>query len=186
MNRRLLSAFVLATALVGCASTRQQAPSASSSWLWKEGPSRDTVTSRRLLIGVWHSESTDIHGVTHIEDATRLPNGRYVVHFVERSDSGKVTADQTECGRWGISGNIYFTITEAIREGDHTGHPVSPYDAAFYDAYVVLTLTKAGFEYKDVESGQMMHADRVSDAPKSTELSGRVGPTTSSCEGTST
>ena len=124
--------------------------------------------------------------MTHIEDATRLPNGRYVVHFVETSDSGKITADQTECGRWGISGNIYFTITDAIREGDHAGQPVSPYDAAFYDAYVVLTLTKAGFEYKHVETGQMMHDDRVSDAPKSTDLSGRIGPITSPCEGTST
>jgi hypothetical protein len=184
MNRPTLSALVLAMALAGCASARQQVPSASGSWFWKEGTSRDTIISRRLLIGIWHSESTDIHGVTRIEDATRLPNGTFVVHFVERSDSGKVTADQTECGRWGISGNIYFTITEAIRARDH-GDPVSPYDASFYDAYVVLSLTKARFEYKHVESGQMMYDDRVTDIPKSTEWSGQLGSTTP-CEGTST
>src|SRR5579859_838585 len=185
MDRRMLLTLVLAMALVGCAGTRPPVPNASGSWFWKEGASRDTMTSRRLLIGVWHSEATDIHGVTRIEDATRLANGTYVIHFVERSDSGKVTADQTECGRWGISGNIYFTITEAIREGDH-GDPVSPYDAAFYDAYAVLVLTKAAFEYKHVESGQMMHDDRVNDVPKNTGWSGRIGSTPSPCEGAST
>jgi hypothetical protein len=185
LNTRTLLGLAATVAIAACVSVPPQAQSAVGSWFWKEGASRDDITSRRLLIGVWHSEATDIHGVTRIEDATRFANGTYMNHFVERSETGKVTGDQIECGRWGVSGNIYFTITQSIRQGDR-GTTVSPYDASFYDAYAVLSLTKSGFEYRHVATGQTMHDNRVSDAPKIGEWPNHSDAANSPCEGTST
>jgi hypothetical protein len=157
----------------------------TGSWFMKEGAPREDLMSRRLLIGTWHSESTDVHAVKRIEDAFRFANGTYTIHFVELSEAGKVTLDQTECGRWGISGDVYFTITTAVRAGNK-GEQVSPYDATYYDAYRVLSLTTTAFEYKSVTTGEIDLESRVSDMASAPDLQGSGSSAVSPCEGTST
>ena len=115
----------------------------------------------------------------------RLANGTYVAHFTEKTESGQTKTDQTECGRWGVSGNIYFTITEAIRERGQAS-PVPPTDASFYDAYVVLRLTKTTFEYKHVVGGETFRETRVEAGDQGTRSLRRGQSALSLCEGTET
>jgi hypothetical protein len=123
------------------------------------------VVSRRMLIGTWAGRTTDIHGVQHVARQTRWPNGTYVDHFIAISPTGTVSFDQDECGRWGISGDIYFTITLSIRQGE-VWQPVPADDPDFYDAYQVLRLTDQTFETRDVVNGSVDHVTRVLATPE--------------------
>jgi hypothetical protein len=184
MLRRLLFAVLLALQIVGCAMSPARVSETTGSWYMKESTPPGDVVSRHLLIGEWHSESTDIHAIKHIEDSTRFANGTYVNHFVELSEAGKITVDQTECGKWGVSGDIYFTITTAIRLGNRT-ETASPYDASFYDAYRILSLTTAAFVSKHVVTGQVDREIRAPGAAPSLNLKDRTLPPISPCDETS-
>jgi hypothetical protein len=151
----------------------------------KEDAPRGDVVSRHLLVGKWHAESTDIHSVKHVEDSSRFANGTYVNHFVELTNAGKITVDQTECGNWGVSGDIYFTITTAVRAANRV-QPASPYEATFYDAYRILRLTSTEFETKHVVTGEVDHEVRATDAAPSLDTQRSASPVMSPCESTST
>jgi hypothetical protein len=164
----------------GCASNPIKSSDSAGSWFSKEGAFPEDRTSRRLLIAEWRSEATDIHGVRRIELATRNADGTYVVRFTEVSESGKVTSDRMECGKWGISGDIYFTITLSMREGEN-GQATSPYDASLYDAYRIQKLTDTTFEYRHVVQGALERETRVGPPPSRDRM--REGIPVSVCEG---
>lgn len=188
MRNRPLAAFwslTFAAALAGCATTatEQTREPGEGSWFWKPQAFSEDVTSRRLLTGMWRSEATDLHATKRIEESTRNGDGTYETHFQEIDESGKVTADQTECGRWGISGDVFFTITLAIREGER-GNLTSPYDASYYDAYRIRKLTDKTFSYQHVVSGKVSTETRVGPAPRRALSGETVG--SSPCVGVST
>jgi len=170
-----------ALAIGGCASKHTRPNEPGGSWFMKQDVP-DDLKSRMLLIGNWRSEATDIHGVRHVEDVTRNADGTYAFHFTQISEAGKTTFDQVECGKWGVSGDIYFTITLSTREGNK-GHPTSPYDPSFYDAYRIQTLTDKIFEYKHVVQQALEREDIVSRPPLQ-ERSREGMLVLSACEGT--
>jgi hypothetical protein len=182
-SRSALLSLSLAVALVGCATTEQSTEPKDGSWFWKPKAFSEDVTSRRLLTGMWRSESTDLHAARRIEESTRNADGTYETHFKEIDESGKVTMEQTECGRWGISGDVYFTITLAIREGER-GNLTSPYDASYYDAYRIRKLTDKTFTYQHVVSGQLSNESKVGPAPRRALRGETAG--SSPCVGVST
>jgi hypothetical protein len=169
-----------ALAIGGCASKPASTNEPGGSWFMKQTVP-DDFKSRRLLIGNWRSEATDIHGVRRVEDVTRNADGTYAFHFTQISEAGKTTVDQVECGKWGVSGDIYFTITLSTRQGGK-GQPTSPYDPSFYDAYRIQTLTDEIFEYKHVVQ-QALEREHIVSRPRPQDRSREGMPLLSACEG---
>jgi len=180
--RVTLLGLALALAVSACAGSGRGAISNPGSWFMKPGAFAEDQKSRRLLTGVWRADSTDMHAVRRVQETTRSADGTYETHFTEIAESGQVTLEQTECGRWGISGDVYFTITLAIRQGDR-GSTVSPYDASFYDAYRIQKLTDTAFVYRHVVSGQGSSEAKLGPAPP---RAGPASPGASPCVGLAT
>ena len=160
-------AGVLIGALVagGCTALHPVRPAQVAAWSIKTAAFPQDIVSRRLLIGTWAGRTTDLHGVQHVAQETRWPDGTYVFHFLAISPTGTKSFDQYECGRWGISGDIYFTITLSIRQGDVL-QPVPADDPDFYDAYQVLRLTDQTFETRHVVNGSVDRVTRVLATPE--------------------
>lgn len=177
----------MAFALVGvsgCVTAPARAPQVMGSWFMKEGAAPEDSVSRKLLVGVWRGDSTDVHAVRRVEDSTLYANGTYMIHFVEMTESGAVSIDQTECGLWGVSGDVYFTITQFTRQGS-SAQPASPFDPSFYDAYRIVTLTTSVFEMKHNASGQLSRLTRVANVPSTSNWRVPAMPLLSPCEASS-
>lgn len=174
MPLRAFMCLTLVAAIVACASSGRITQPKEGSWFSKQGAFDEDLASRRRLVGMWRSEATDIHAIRRIEESTRNADGTYENHFLEIAESGKVSSDRMECGRWGISGDVYFTITLAMREDDGQGSPTSPYNASFYDAYRVQKLTDTEFKYQHVVSGQLSSETKVGSPPARAALRGQA------------
>lgn len=184
MYRRVMIGILVA-ALVACTSVAKRVVPDAGSWFIKEGAPASDHLSRKLLVGKWHSESTDVHSVEHIEDSVLEANGTYVFHFIAMSETGAVTTDQTECGLWGVSGDIYFTITQATRSGDK-GERVSPYSATYYDAYRIASLTATAFEYEHVVTKDLMRFNKFGGSETGQTIAQEHATALSPCLGAST
>ena len=172
----------MATIAGGCTPLHSEPPPRVEAWTLKADAFPQDVVSRRMLIGTWSGQSTDIHGIRHVARETREPDGTYIDHFIEKSPTGAVTFDQYECGRWGISGDIFFTITLSVRQGD-VWLPVPATDPSYYDAYQVLRLTDRTFETRHVVNGSVDRETKVGSPPDS---DGPMPPGVTPCVGVQT
>lgn len=115
---------------------------------------------RDLFIGKWYEkENTDSGGIQE-SVSEHLPDGTTRVEFHITEDGRSIR--QTEYGVWGVSGNFYFTITQGFITETGDVEPADTSDASLYDVYEILDLAPNSMTYKNVETGNVFTAKRVS------------------------
>ena len=111
------------------------------------------------MIGRWYGEARLEGGGDRVWLTERFPDGQFKIEFILRTPRG--TEKQTEIGFWGVSANVYFTITKGwLEEGFFS--PGHPEDASLYDAYEILELTEGAFRYRNFGDGSEYTLRRVS------------------------
>jgi hypothetical protein len=123
--RRLALAAALALAVSGSASTTR---------LHAFKGTHDAAESRRaLLVGRWYGENQTEEGGEQLELTDLDANGTFKTQFriIERSGS---VSDHSEVGLWGVSGPVYFTITQGLVRRERFSS-ADPTRASLYDAY---------------------------------------------------
>lgn len=138
-------------------STQTSAPNIGVSGInTHTGPAREDQWN--ALVGTWFGSSESADG-KHMWISEKKYDGTYKTRFRTIYPSGK-TRDKVEVGKWGVSGNVYFTIYEAdIIEG--RAIPADITDPRNRDAYRILKLTDDVFEYEHLDSGVRYTAKKV-------------------------
>ena len=151
---KFLATLLTALVLCSCASTGQPLKSGI-----KVGTG-ETALNRQFMVGNWYGEEPVASGGKHQWLDQRKNDSSFIIR-IRSVDSGE-TIDQTEYGTWGVSANIFFSITSGwLHDGLPT--PADPSDPNFYDAYQILSLTSDSMTYKNLETGNVFTARRVSD-----------------------
>lgn len=149
--RTPLFLILIMVCLAGCASS--SGIHLSKSW------DQRGEQQRASMVGKWLGESPVREGGSKSWLIDRSADGTYVVTFRNVAIDGTVDVDQ-EYGDWGISGDIYFTMTRGwLRNGQK--QPVLQRESYFDDAYVVKRLTPSEFVYASVASGDVYTARKV-------------------------
>lgn len=117
-----------------------------------------TAELRSMLIGRWYGEATHKGGGKRQWLVERFDDGRLLVNFI--IETPNETIEQSEIGQWGVSGPIYFTITQGWLEDGHL-FPADRTDAGLYDAYQIIQITPDLFRYRSIEVGDEFTVKRV-------------------------
>ncbi len=149
---KLIAAVVAILLLGGCAQNAQLLTSDT-----KVG-TEQTSRSRNLFIGRWYGDEHALDGGRHQWLNERKEDGSFVVRF--RSTKANETINQTEYGSWGVSANIYFSITSGFMHGV-LPEAADPTDPTLYDAYEIISLTADSMTYRSLETGNTYTAKRV-------------------------
>ena len=116
----------------------------------KNDESEITIQQRNFLIGTWETDSTVIGGGLQTSTISQKADGTFVIDFLSTNVNGAPTK-QTETGRWGVSGGIYFTITTGfMHDGEFSA--ADQEDPIFYDAYKIDKLDKTTFKYTHIST----------------------------------
>ena len=130
-------------------------------------------SQRAKVIGHWYGDNPIREGGKQLELTDLTENGTYTTQYriIERSGSVRTG---TEAGLWGVSGSIYFTITQAYVHGE-IASPADPTSASVYNAYEVTQLDDKTFRYRCATCAGEWTLRRVPESftlPESTEPSG--------------
>ena len=139
-----------------CACTQQKELLRSSDKVGTE----QTAQSRTLLVGRWYGDMQAADGGRRQWLTERAADGSFNVTF--RVTSRGRNTYQREYGTWGISADIYFTVTSGFIESG-LPEPADPTDPTLYDAYRVLSLSASGMTYQNLETGNTFVVRRVGD-----------------------
>lgn len=149
----LLAAAVLL--LAGCEST-------GGVYRAKPSDQHGAELSRDFMIGKWLGQAPMKEGGSKMWLVERSADGTFTVTFRNISPSG-VVEEEAEYGDWGLSGDVYFTMTRGwIRNGRKD--PVTVRESYFDDAYIVEKLTAEEFVYRSVAAGDTYTARKVPDS----------------------
>lgn len=152
---KIIPALMIVSALLaGCAHDSLLEPG------FKAG-TEQTAKYREALIGRWYGDMKTSDGGRHRWLIERNKDSSFIVHFLSGIEGASI--DQTEYGSWGVSGNIYFTITSGYLH-DKMPEPRDPTDPSLYDAYKILSLSDDTMTYQSVETKRVYTARRVDDS----------------------
>nr|MBV6630984.1 hypothetical protein [Oceanococcus sp. HetDA_MAG_MS8] len=118
-----------------------------------------TYEQRLLMVGTWFGDAPTKDGGRKMHIVDRFLDGTMKIRF-RLVDAQGNSDEQTELAQWGLSGDIYFTISRGILDGEefHEFDLRQPY---FNDAYEVLELTEATFHYRHLVTGSEYTIHRV-------------------------
>jgi hypothetical protein len=110
-------------------------------------------------MGRWYGESLTKDNLTQKWLIERRLDGGFTVQFKQLKGK-KTVYTQTEFGLWGVSGNVYFTISrEALYEGRVI--PLEVETSNPYDAYEILYLDAFTVRYRSLDSGDIFESKKV-------------------------
>lgn len=100
------------------------------------------------MLGRWYGGEYTTDGGYREQITVRYADGTYRHHFRSYSADG-IVQDSIEVGRWGVSGNIYFTFFAGwVKNGEfQQADPGNPYN---YDAYIIDFLNDKEMQYHSV------------------------------------
>jgi hypothetical protein len=158
MRRTSVNLLFVIIVLFGC-QTNDTSTAAISAY--KPALSSSQEESWNLMLGKWYGNQPVVEGTYREQIVSRFPNGTYQITFRDHDEPGDYK-DEIEVGFWGISGPVYFTIfTGRIRDNEFIpSNPPNPYS---YDAYEIIRLTDAEFEYETFAAGNGFSVEKVSD-----------------------
>ena len=154
MNRLRILIATLSLVLCGCA-LRPGGPSAVDE---VKPVVAVTHALRSMMLGRWYGEAPLTNGGKRQWLTERFEDGTFRIQF--HTDAGEGPTSQTEAGFWGVSGQIYFTITRGWLRGE-LFFPADPTDAMFYDAYEILEFSAERFRYRNPETGNVFDTRKV-------------------------
>lgn len=126
--------------------------------LAKPGTPEQTAERRRLLTGCWVGAAQIRGGGQRVWLVQREADGKFRIDFRTEVDNAEAEVT-TEVGMWGVSGEVYFTITRGwlTPNGPQASDLSDPY---FYDAYLIEALDAQQFIYRHVETGYSYRVTR--------------------------
>ena len=148
--------LVASLLLAGCAWNNATGPVDAS--LAKPGTPEQTAQRRNLLTGCWVGAAQIKGGGQRVWLVQREDDGRFRIDFRTQVDNAEAEVT-TEVGSWGVSGDIYFTITRGwlTPNGPQAADMGDPY---FYDAYLIEALDEQQFVYRHAETGYSYRVTR--------------------------
>jgi len=118
--------------------------------------------SRELLVGTWFRTEESSNGHVLTEYAKMSVDGYFEFSFIEHDSNGNKISESTECGDWGLVGDIHFTITkEEIVDGEC--FPADLSDSDNYHAYRIQHLDSKNFQYQHIVTQEVFNLRRVVD-----------------------
>jgi len=151
---RIFFGLALFVILTGCTSI----PSVDG---FKPPDNEAAFQQRALMVGKWFGDSPTKDGGRKMYILERFLDGTMKIRFRLIDANGSVE-EQTELAQWGVSGNVYFTITHGILDGEDF-HPFDPRQPYFNDAYEILELTEEVLQYRHAATGNEYKIKRVAD-----------------------
>ena len=117
---------------------------------------------RNALIGQWFSSSFNENNQPITEFANIMVDGSFEFTFSYYDENNTIIEQVTELGKWGLVGNIHFTITqsESVNEQCYEADQEEPDN---YHAYQVLELNSKIFKYQHVITQEVFILKRVID-----------------------
>lgn len=147
--------ITLIVILGGCAN------SPSSSYIDKPYVSDEKIEYWNSLVGTWKGEK-ELEGGGRAEwIIDRASDGTFRIVFRTIQNDGAVDVS-TEYGQWGVSDNIYFTITDARLVGDSIQR-TDRRDPYYYDAYRVVEATESLFHIETIIDRESFVVKKITD-----------------------
>ncbi|MCB1628521.1 MAG: hypothetical protein KDI51_07755 [Xanthomonadales bacterium] len=109
------------------------------------------LVARTWMVGRWRGEVRTDDGYTRIWELTRTADGTFETNFCIACGTA-AERHLVEYGRWGVSGPVYFTITEGWI-GNGRRNPVDPNDESLYDAYYIVEAKGDSMTYRNAATG---------------------------------
>ncbi|MXN77785.1 hypothetical protein GR157_23945 [Burkholderia sp. 4701] len=155
--------FMICLMLCACATSYEDGLTSAKQWR-AEGISVDaTAQARRdLFVGRWYDRQNARDGSQTMSLMEVKRDGTYVESWRTLEKDGRQRLSE-EKGRWGVSGNIFFTITTARAENGGLMVDVDQSNAYFYDAYSVENATQNENTIRHIVNGDEFVSRRVDD-----------------------
>lgn len=154
--KRFWLALLLAGLLPACAwNESARTPDVG---LVKPGTPAVTAQRRQLLLGCWVGAAQIAGGGQRVWLVQRESDGSFRIDFRTEVENAEAEVT-TEIGHWGVSGEVYFTMTRGwlTPAGPEPADMTDPY---YYDAYVIEALDEAQFIYRHAETGYSYRVTR--------------------------
>ena len=158
MRNLLNTALIFSLLLMGCEKESTSNVKITSA---KPSLSKDQRQVWDSMIGTWYGNQPTKDGGRKEAISVNYQDGRYEIQFRITHPSG-VVENQTEIGRWGVSGDIYFSIYEGWKDGDVV-RPSDSSDPYNSDAYRIIELSNYKLEYEHVTTGNKYTMKKVPD-----------------------
>jgi hypothetical protein len=141
----------------------QQARAAVADTAVSEGQANGTIemakSPREIFVGRWYGEQPQATGVTKRWLLDAFPDGVFRITFRFYDEDGSFR-EQVEVGEWGMSGPVYFLSTKGWVD-DGLFLKADTRNGELYDAYKILKLDAAVFEYEHYVNGNRYQIRKV-------------------------
>ena len=128
-----------------------------------EGQVEETIamakSPREIFVGRWYGEDEQTNGTTKRWVVDAFPDGVFRITFRFYEEDGSYR-EQIEVGEWGISGPVYFLSTKGWVD-DGMFLKADTRNGELYDAYKILKLDTAVFEYEHYVNGNRYQVRKV-------------------------
>lgn len=149
--------------LSACAS--QETANLTSAKQWEKyglSVDQDAQARKDVFVGLWYDRQNARDGTQSMSLMNVMRDGTYSESWRNRLKDGRITVSE-ERGRWGVSGNIFFTIVIARSEGDGELIEVDQRDAYFYNAYIIDYANESENSIRHILTGDEFVSRRVND-----------------------
>ena len=141
----------------------QQARAAVADTAVSDGQANGTIemakSPREIFVGRWYGEQPQATGVTKRWLLDAFPDGVFRITFRFYDEDGSFR-EQVEVGEWGMSGPVYFLSTKGWVD-DGLFLKADTRNGELYDAYKILKLDAAVFEYEHYVNGNRYQIRKV-------------------------
>ncbi|MEQ9608725.1 MAG: hypothetical protein RLN99_13770 [Kiloniellaceae bacterium] len=114
---------------------------------------------REIFVGRWYGETAKTDGGAKRWIVDAFPDGVFRITFRFYEEDGSYR-EQIEVGEWGISGPVYFLSTKGWVD-DGMFLKADTRNGELYDAYKILKLDTAVFEYEHYVNGNRYQIRKV-------------------------
>ena len=114
---------------------------------------------REIFVGRWYGETAKTDGSAKRWIVDAFPDGVFRITFRFYEEDGSYR-EQVEVGEWGISGPVYFLSTKGWVD-DGMFLKADTRNGELYDAYKILKLDAAVFEYEHYVNGNRYQVRKV-------------------------
>jgi hypothetical protein len=117
------------------------------------------LVRRNWMVGTWRGTAKTKDGESRVWHVSRKVDGTFSTEFCISCETSKEQR-VVEFGVWGVSGDVYFTITRGWVEGK-AKLDADPRDEGLYDAYYIIKIEGNSMRYRSASTGNEFIIERV-------------------------
>ncbi|WP_175765482.1 hypothetical protein [Burkholderia ambifaria] len=160
---RIVLLTAAAFALCGCAAQHPEHLTSDKQWKnYGLSVDRSAQARRDIFVGRWYDRQNANDGSQTMSVMEIKSDGTYSEVWRTLEKNGRVK-NANEKGVWGVSGNIFFTITTGRAEEGGAMVNVDQRDAYYYDAYFIDDASESGNSIRHILTGDEFVSRRVGD-----------------------